>query len=250
MNERQLDADRVELVGEQTDLPGPGPMVDGPDAPGQLLDLARAAAGIGTFDWDLTTGTLHWDDRLLELFGLDATTFNRTIEGFNSRLHPEDLDRVTRLLQKAIDTCGDYEAEYRVLHTDGSLRWVAARGRALCDKAGITVRVLGAAWDVTARRDAQDRAEHAAARERLLNRIISELNGSLDGDEAVGRLAQLVVPVLADWCILTLVDDQELPVPVAGCGRPAPGTPTRTCARSPTPTPRAGSGRSPRTRSP
>ncbi|MDT0278013.1 SpoIIE family protein phosphatase [Blastococcus goldschmidtiae] len=122
-----------------------------------LLDLAVAAAGIGTFDWDLTTGSLTWDERLLELFGYDPTEFAQTIEAFNARLHPDDLDPVAALLQKAIDTCGDYSAEYRVVLPTGTLRWVAARGRALCDEAGNTVRLLGSAWDISERQAGQDR---------------------------------------------------------------------------------------------
>ena len=33
------------------------------------LDLGFAAANIGSFDWNLVTSALHWDDRLMELFG-------------------------------------------------------------------------------------------------------------------------------------------------------------------------------------
>ena len=312
-----------ETNASPTRLTAGSPVADESIAQSELLDLARAAAGIGTFDWDLTTGTLRWDDRLLELFGLDEATFDQTIDGFNAQLHADDLDRVTGLLQHAIDTCGDYEAEYRVVRPDGSLRWVAARGRGLCDEAGVTVRVLGAAWDVTVRREAQDRvagaledmavgfiamdtnwvvtlvnaegerisgsprsdligrsfweafpatvgsifeegyrramatgetasfdafypeplniwvevravpgpdglslyflditdrrqaqehaqrAERAVARERLLNRITVELSSALDGEETLDRLAQLTVPTLADWCIVTLIDDQQ-----------------------------------------
>jgi serine phosphatase RsbU (regulator of sigma subunit) len=40
-------------------------------------------------------------------------------------------------------------------------------------------------------------------------RVTTELTETLQGDEAVGRLAQLLVPSLADWCIVTLVDDDE-----------------------------------------
>ncbi len=118
-----------------------------------LLDLAIAAAGIGTFEWDLTTGRLTWDARLDELFGYTAGTFDESIEAFNARLHPDDLPRVTGLLQQAIDSCGDYEAEYRVVVPGAPVRWVAARGRALCDESGSAVRLLGAAWDVSVRRE-------------------------------------------------------------------------------------------------
>src|SRR4051812_18790178 len=132
-------------------------MLDDGDASRVLLEMAAATAGIGTFDWDLLSGTLHWDERLLELFGYESEDFDRSIQGFNVRLHPEDLPGVTALLQHAIDTCGEYEAEYRVLTPNGTSRWLAARGRALCDEHGVTVRVLGAAWDVTNQRQARDR---------------------------------------------------------------------------------------------
>ena len=62
--------------------------------------------------------------------------------------------------------------------------------------------------DVTAQRRAQERAEQAGRRAALLSRITSDLAGTLDPEEAVARLARLVVPALADWCIVTLVDDE------------------------------------------
>ena len=54
-------------------------------------------------------------------------------------------------------SCGEYEADYRVVHPDGSVRWVAARGRVLCDPEGRPVRMLGAAYDTT---DVHSAAEH------------------------------------------------------------------------------------------
>ncbi|RBY94522.1 histidine kinase [Blastococcus sp. TBT05-19] len=286
----------------------------------ELLTLAIDAAGIGTFDWDLVTGTLSWDTRLIELFGYDVATFDRTIESFNARLHPDDVDRVGALLEHAIETTGDYSAEYRVVLPDGTQRWVAARGRALPDEAGTAVRLLGAAWDISVRREAQDRvaalvesmaigfiamdaswvmthvneeaeritmtprtellgrtlweafpatvgtefetnyrratstgrpvvfeafypaplniwvevravptpdglalyfldistrrraqelAERATERERLLSRITEQLSTTLDADEAAERLTRLLVPAVADWCIVSLVHDEE-----------------------------------------
>ncbi|MEX5717361.1 hypothetical protein [Geodermatophilus maliterrae] len=52
----------------------------GDEARTALLDLAISVAGIGTFDWDLTTGVLSWDEQLLEMFGLAAEEFDGTIE--------------------------------------------------------------------------------------------------------------------------------------------------------------------------
>ena len=70
--------------------------------------LAIDAAGVGSFDWDLRTGQLLWDDRLLALFGYDRTDFGRSIEDFNARLHPDDVARVSTADSAArrSTTCG------------------------------------------------------------------------------------------------------------------------------------------------
>jgi len=147
-----------------------GPMSDGQDGDLSIDDLEKvsgeerarrelwalsvAAAGVGTFDWNLTTGRLTWDERLIELFGYTRGEFDESIEAFNTRLHPEDLPDVTARLSTAIETGGDYEATYRVTAPGRPLRWITARGRALQDPDGRTVRVLGAAWDTTTAHEA------------------------------------------------------------------------------------------------
>ena len=68
------------------------------------LRLAIDAAGVGAFVWDLVSGRLRWDERLLELFGLDETSFGGTIEAFNECVHPDDLPRVSAALERAIAT--------------------------------------------------------------------------------------------------------------------------------------------------
>jgi PAS domain S-box-containing protein len=121
------------------------------------LDLGFAAAEIGSFDWDLITNALHWDDRLLELFGYTREEFKEHIDAFSARLHPDDRSRVEAAIARAVDRCADYEADYRVVHLDGSVRWVAARGRVLCDPGGSPVRMLGAAYDTTDVHNAAER---------------------------------------------------------------------------------------------
>ena len=113
------------------------------------LDLGFAAADIGSFDWNLVTNALHWDDRLMELFGYESETYVPHIDSFSARLHADDRERVEAAIARAIDGCGDYEADYRVVHPDGAVRWVAARGRVLCDPDGTPARMLGAAYDTT-----------------------------------------------------------------------------------------------------
>ncbi|MGB0100477.1 MAG: SpoIIE family protein phosphatase [Nocardioides sp.] len=119
--------------------------------------VAVDAAEVGAFDWDLGTGELRWDDRLLDLFGLDRDAFGANIEAFNEAVHPDDRDRVADALTAAIETCGVYTAEYRIQLPDGAVRWISARGRALAGRDGVADRVIGAAFDTTAVQDGEAR---------------------------------------------------------------------------------------------
>jgi PAS domain-containing protein len=114
--------------------------------------LAIEAAGIGSFDWDVAGDELTWDDRMVELFGYDRGELTRTVDDFTRRVHPDDVARVTDELREAVDTCGAFESEYRVVLPAGVTRWVQGRGRALGDDRGTAVRFLGAAYDTTEQR--------------------------------------------------------------------------------------------------
>ena len=74
--------------------------------------------------------------------------------------------------------------------------------RAWAEPDGLAVYVL----DVTDRVRAQEAAARATGRAALLASVTAELSGALDGESALGRLAQLVVPTMADACIVTVVD--------------------------------------------
>jgi serine phosphatase RsbU (regulator of sigma subunit)/PAS domain-containing protein len=116
------------------------------------FELAIDAARIGSFDWDLTTGRLVWDDRLVEIFGYSRGTFDETIEALRARCHPADIDRTMEALQTAIDTVGEYEAEFRIVLPSGEMRWIQGRGRALAGDGGAAVRLVGAGYDTTGQR--------------------------------------------------------------------------------------------------
>ncbi|MGY1604228.1 SpoIIE family protein phosphatase [Geodermatophilus sp. SYSU D00815] len=153
-----MDESTSARAGDRTAARGPGAPGNGEfrldDLAARLRgELALEAAGTGTFDWDLVTGELDWDERLLQIFGYGPDEgFDRSIEGFNARVHPDDLPDVSAALQSAIRTCGDFDAVYRVVLPDGGTRWVSARGRALCDEGGTAGRLLGVASDVTEQR--------------------------------------------------------------------------------------------------
>jgi serine phosphatase RsbU (regulator of sigma subunit) len=184
-------------------------------------ELAAASAGVGTFTWDLDTGELDWDDRLLALFGYDRGIHgSQDVEAFESRLHPEDLTRLRRLVQTAIDTCVGFDALCRIRGVHGETRWITARGRAVCDPSGRATRLLAAARDVTAERTREPTlgrvpgsiaVDAATARLRLILQVGAELAGTMDATVVAERLPPLVVPALADGCVVTVINNRGVP---------------------------------------
>ena len=116
------------------------------------FELAIDAAEIGSFDWDLASGRLVWDDRMVEILGYERDTFDETVDAFTARIHPDDRARTLGAARTAVDTCGDFDTEFRIVLPTGETRWLHGRGRVVPDDLGRATRFLGAGFDTTSQR--------------------------------------------------------------------------------------------------
>jgi PAS domain S-box-containing protein len=153
------------------------------------LEVALEASMVGVWELDLETGRMSWDERCAALFdreyvpGLDAA--GDVLE----HVHPDDRAAVDAAMAAAVAERGHYSAEMRILHADGSARWVVSRGRVLSDPSGTAVRMLGALVDVTQAR------QHAEVRLTSLQRTtaIAEVAAALAGAARFDQLAQITL---------------------------------------------------------
>ena len=117
------------------------------------LRLALASADTGTWDWDLKGGTLTWDQRMRELWGLgpdDPVSFDIFVSAVNPLDRESTLAAIERAQNAAMPV--EYDVEQRVNGMrDGVERWVAANGRAQFAN-GVPVRMTGTARDITDRK--------------------------------------------------------------------------------------------------
>jgi two-component system sensor histidine kinase VicK len=115
--------------------------------------LSKIAAQLGTFDMDLIKGTMEWDDRCRELFGISHTGDVSYERDFINGLHAEDRNRILNIIDDVFDkskTDGDYDVEYRTVGVaDGKVRWVRAKGKAYFNDAGKPFRFIGSVLDIT-----------------------------------------------------------------------------------------------------
>jgi two-component system, LuxR family, sensor kinase FixL len=125
------------------------------------LNLAADSADLGLWEWDLTKDEIWVTPTRRAQLGFPVSG-RITFEDLISRWHADDRDKVRQALRSVIENGKDYNAEFRGVHADGSVRWVAARGRVQVNKRGKPVRLLGVSMDITARKQ----AELEAARQR------------------------------------------------------------------------------------
>ncbi|WP_414580838.1 PAS domain S-box protein [Scytonema sp. PCC 10023] len=116
------------------------------------LRLALRAAKMGTWQVDLRTGAVQFDEALNQIFGLSRSPQNR--DEWRECLYPEDRDQVEQVFQKAVASEGEYDVEYRIVWSDGSLHWVISRGDIIRDEAGQPIRAIGVIADISERQAA------------------------------------------------------------------------------------------------
>src|SRR5262249_8754455 len=104
-----------------------------------------------------------------------------TIEATLQRTLPEDREALATAIRRAHDLAGDglFQIEYRVAGRDGRIRWVSKRAQTFFEGEGNErqpVRTIGAALDVTARKEVQAELERLVAeRTEKLQEMVEEL---------------------------------------------------------------------------
>lgn len=126
-------------------------------------DVASDVAGLGSFDWNLVSDRVDYDEGLQALFGYAPGEFVPHLTEVFSRVHSEDRESFVAAITGAIDSVGEYRAEFRVDLAGGQQRWLAVRGRAVKGPDGQAAHLLGTAYDITEVRTGRAQAAHLLA---------------------------------------------------------------------------------------
>lgn len=175
------------------------------------LRLTLEATETGTWDWDVVSDAIVWSSTTERIHGVAPGGFAGSFHEYTALIHPDDRAYVRDAIRDALDGDVDtYQLDFRIVRPDGSTRWVAANGRVLRDAAGLAVRMLGTAQDVTERKETELEREASQRRLAFLAQATSVLAQSLDYETTLSRLAHLAVPFLADWCGVDIVADHSI----------------------------------------
>jgi len=126
----------------------------------ERLSLAAASANAGLWSLSEDTGQVWATDKIRELFGFPPHV-ELNYEDVLRMIHSEDRKRVQQTVQQAMQSGEDIVIEYRILLADGSIRWIASRGRLQPTKAGKPRSMMGVSVDITERKHSEDELKEA-----------------------------------------------------------------------------------------
>ena len=162
------------------------------------LDAALAAGAIATWTWDIPNNRLFADSKLAQLFNLSLSEgAGVLLDKYLQSIHPDDLGKMTAALNRSVETGEPYEADYRIVQTDGSIRWVTARGLAERDGTGRPVRMPGVLVDITERKSLEEELRLRVDQLAKADRYKEDLLASLQESEQKLRLLANTIPQLA-----------------------------------------------------
>ena len=172
---RDGEGEYLRIVGTLTDITDRKQLEVQLRAATDSLNMAQAAAGVATFDFDLRNNQRSCSDNLYELRGIPKSTVLKDTDELLSRVHRQDVQRLRDAPLTATASDPDYRCEYRVCHGDGSVRWIGERGRVTYRANGRVGRIVGALVDITDLKLAQ------AALGSIEGRLERALRGTQDG---------------------------------------------------------------------
>ncbi len=158
------------------------------------MRFAAEVAQVGTFDWNIQTGSNTWSPEIEKIYGLEPGTFPGTYEAWRDLVHPEDREVAEGCVQAALGTDG-FGAEWRIIRADGVTRWIEARARVFRDIDGRPLRMIGVNLDITDRKLAEETLRDAARRkDRFLAMLAHELRNPLAPIRNAAAILQRVGP--------------------------------------------------------
>ncbi len=163
------------------------------------LTLALEAAQMGTWSWDVAGGAIHWSDRVVRMFGVEPGGFSGSFPDYVALIHQDDRAIVTSEIERALQSgSSDYVVQHRIVWPDGTVRWLACRGRVDRDGLGKPIRMAGTVVDITDQQHVAERLRQTQKMEaigQLAGGVAHDFNNILAAILTQAEVARLRAPV-------------------------------------------------------
>ncbi|MEM0910915.1 MAG: PAS domain S-box protein, partial [Pseudomonadota bacterium] len=114
----------------------------------RLYDLAVEGTGVGIWSWNIKTDETYWSEQFFRLLGFKDNEIKPSLEEFQNRLHPDDMERATARLNAHLSHYEKYDLEFRLLCANNQYRWFRVMGRAQRDEDKNPIEMAGSIQDI------------------------------------------------------------------------------------------------------
>jgi PAS domain S-box-containing protein len=148
----------VRIVGTHTDISESKRISEALKESEERLKLALVGADLGTWDWDFVSSKVVFNDRWAEMLGYKLSEIEPNIDSWKKLIYQQDFAKVQKQINEHLEgKTKSYEAEFRMLHKNGSLIWVLDKGKVIDrDNNGNPLRITGTHLDITNRKEAEE----------------------------------------------------------------------------------------------
>ena len=163
------------------------------DAELERFNLSLSVGKVGVWDWDIRTNNIYLSPNLKAILGYEDHEIPNDIDTWVTYVHPEDSEYVMHEATKYMEgKTPKYEVYHRMVHKDGSVRWILVRGKAIKDEDGNAYRMIGVDIDVTERTHADEELQkYKAHLEQLVESRTAELKQTQSQLVQTAKLASL-----------------------------------------------------------
>jgi response regulator RpfG family c-di-GMP phosphodiesterase len=173
----------------------------------QLLSEAQRIGHIGSWSYDIPTGSLQFSDEMYRLLDIHPQIFDHSIDAFLDLLYHEDRPPAEAWVSQLREGRRVRELDIRILHKDGELRYLQCRGAISFDEAGQPRRFVGTAQDISERKLSELQIRQQLSRLTALRTIDQAITSSFDMHFTLDIvLSQVVNQLQVDAADILLLD--------------------------------------------
>lgn len=133
----------------------------------EVLEIALQSAQLGTYELNIKNGKANFSTFCKDIFGFDPN-MDVTIEDIRAVTHPDDKEATRLLMLDALTNKRNYDATYRIITKDKSIRWISTSGKGVYDAEGNLKKLIGVMENITDRKNAEDELNLSVQKFRLL----------------------------------------------------------------------------------
>jgi PAS domain S-box-containing protein len=146
----------------------------------ERFKLATHAATVGVWEWNIQTGDFYLCPNVKAILGYNDEEIPNDLDIWSNYIHPDDKQQTMKLAQDHLDgKTPEYKCEHRMMHKDGSIRWMLTRGKAIRDAKGRAIRMVGTDMDITEKKYIEEDREKLIGELKVALGQVKKLSGLL-----------------------------------------------------------------------